>query len=542
MTAAALEHAAAGRARFCADLAEFVRFPSVGADPRRRDDVAACARWLAGRVRAAGVADVEVVRTPGHPIVHAVWDGAPGAPTVLVYGHYDVQPAEPLATWRTPPFDPVVVGEDLVGRGACDDKGPLLCHVAAIESRLATAGRLPVNVVCVFEGEEEHGSPHLPAYLRAQRRHLAADVAVMSDTRMRGRGRPVIVDGTRGALSLEITLARSGDEVHAGQFGGAVANPLDALCRMVAALHDAHGRIAVPGFYRRVRLASPAERARMAREAPSRAEILRDAGTTDAAGEAGWTAYERTTVRPALTVTGLAGGYTGPGAKSAVPARAQARLNLRLVPEQDPAEVEHLVRSRLRALAPAGIELTVRAGNGSRATTIDRRHPGLRAGAEALRESFGHAAVFLRSGGTIPIVADIHELFGAPTVLMGFALPDDGMHAPNEKVNLPTLHRGIAACIRFQELVAARSSSPSSIPTTPSPTGTWRASSPRIRGGGWGSRSSTPNATGDASRRSSPRASSATAFAASRCIATTAASRARSARSPGATGCPSSTT
>jgi acetylornithine deacetylase/succinyl-diaminopimelate desuccinylase-like protein len=455
MSEAALAHIAAGRARFAADLAAFVRFASVGADPRRRADVAACGDWLAARLRRAGLRDAKLARTPGHPIVHASWRGAPGAPTVLVYGHYDVQPAEPLEAWRTPPFQPALEGDDLVGRGACDDKGPVLCHVAALESQLATSGRLPANVVCVFEGEEEHGSPHLPAFLRAHRGQLAPDVAVMSDTRMRAPGRPAIVEGTRGAVSFEVELSRSGHELHAGQFGGAVANPLEALCAVVAQLHDARGRIAVPGLYDRVRLMTPRERARLAREAPSEHELLRAGGTDDPAGEAGFSAYERTTLRPALTVTGLSGGYTGPGAQSAVPARAQARLNLRLVPDQDPQEASRLVRARLRTLTPAGLDLAVRAGPGSRATTIDRRDPAVGAAARALREAFGHEPVFMRSGGSIPIVDLMQRLFGVPVVLMGFALPGDGMHAPNERVNLPTLHRGTAACARFLELVAA---------------------------------------------------------------------------------------
>jgi len=455
MSAAAVARPRATAAdRLVEDLARFVRFPSIGADPRRSADVAACAGWLAKRLQRAGMPAVEVVPTPGHPIVHAAWRGAPGAPTVLVYGHYDVQPAEPLSAWHTPPFTPVLRGDDLIARGACDDKGPLLCHVLALEHLLATAGRLPVNVVCVFEGEEEHGSPHLPAFLRSHHAHLAADVAVVSDTRMRGPGRPAIVDGTRGALSLEIQLRRAGDDVHAGQFGGAVANPVQALCGVLAGLHDAQGRIAVPGLYDRVRPLSATERARLAREAPSDTEILRDAGTDAEAGEAGFSAYERTTSRPALVVTGLTGGYTGPGTKSVVPALAQARLNLRLVPDQDPAEVRRLICARVRELTPAALALTLRAGPGSRATTIDRRDPAVRAAAVALRDAFGRAPVFVRSGGTIPIVDDIQRLLGAPTVLMGFALPDDGMHAPNEKVNLPTLHRGTAACVRFLELLA----------------------------------------------------------------------------------------
>lgn len=455
MSAAVLAHVAAGRGRFAADLAAFMRFASVGADPCRRDDVAACAGWLVDRLRRAGLRDAGLTRTAGHPIVHASWRGAPGAPTVLVYGHYDVQPVEPLEDWRTPPFEPVLEGEDLVGRGACDDKGPVLCHVAAIESHLATTGRLPANVVCVLDGEEEHGSPHLPAFLRAHRRRIAPDVAVVSDTRMRGPGWPAIIEGTRGAISFEVELSRGGAELHAGQFGGAVANPLEALCAMLAQLHDGCGRIAVAGLYDQVRPITARERARLAREAPSDAELRRAAGTDDPGGERGFSAYERTTLRPALTVTGVSGGYTGRGTQSSVPARALARLDLRLVPDQDPPEARRLVCARIRALAPAGLALAIHAGPGSRATTIDRRHPAIVAAARALTEAFEREPAFLRSGGSIPIVDVVQRLFGVPVVLMGFALPGDGMHSPNERVNLPTLHSATRACARFLELVAA---------------------------------------------------------------------------------------
>jgi acetylornithine deacetylase/succinyl-diaminopimelate desuccinylase-like protein len=439
---------------FVADLAAFVGYASVGADPRRSADVAACARWLADRLRRAGLQDVAALPTGGHPAVLGSWLHAPGAPTVLVYGHYDVQPAEPLAAWRTLPFSAVRIGDELFGRGACDDKGPLLCHVAALERRLAVDGTLPVNVVCLFEGEEESGSVHLGVALDAVGERAAPDVAVVSDTRMRDARRPAIVVGTRGALSLRAELRRRGDDAHAGQFGGALADPAAALAGMVAALHDERGRIAVPGLYDRVRRLSAGERARLARDGPSDAELLRDAGTSAGAGEAGFSAYERTTVRPALTVTGLAGGYTGPGAKSAVPTRAQARLDLRLVPDQRPDEASRQVAARLHALAPAGLVLHVELGEASPPTSIDPRHPALRAAAEACRRGFGLEPALLRSGGTVPIVSALRERFGIATVLLGFARPQDGMHAPNERAHLPTLERGIATCVHLHGLLA----------------------------------------------------------------------------------------
>jgi acetylornithine deacetylase/succinyl-diaminopimelate desuccinylase-like protein len=454
MSAEAVRYAASAGRAFADDLAAFVRFPSVGADSGRRAAVTACASWLADRLRRAGLAHVRVVETAGNPIVCAVWQQASDAPTVVVYGHYDVQPAEPLSAWRTPPFTPVRRGDDLIARGACDDKGPLLCHVLAIESELQTHARLPVNVVCIFEGEEEHGSPHLRPFLRACQRWLRPDVAVMSDTRMRGWNWPALVVGTRGALSLRVVLRRSGGDVHSGQFGGAVPDAAQALCRVICGLHDTHLRIAVPGLYDRVRRRSPDVRARWSRCAPSDAEIIRDAGTRTGAGEAGFSAYERTTLRPALTVTGLQAGYAGHGSKSAVPAVAEARLNLRLVDDQEPHEIERLIRRRLRALTPNGVALTVTSDAGSRPVRMDPGNPAIRMAAEALRRAFGRAPVLLRSGGTIPVVDDLQRVFGVPAVLMGFALPDDRMHGPNEKVSLSTLERGTVACIELLDLAS----------------------------------------------------------------------------------------
>jgi acetylornithine deacetylase/succinyl-diaminopimelate desuccinylase-like protein len=455
---APIAHTRRHRARFLTELEHFLRFPSVSSQPRHADDVARCAAWLAGHLRAIGLPQATVVPTARHPLVLARRP-APDRPRLLLYGHYDVQPADPLAEWRSPPFVPTRRGENLYGRGASDDKGQLFAHVKAIEGYLRTAGSLPVDLTCLFDGEEEIGSPSLKPFLAAHRRELACDAAVISDTRMLGPDRPAITYAMRGGLGMELEVSRPGQDLHSGNFGGAVHNPLQALCAILARLHDRSGRIAIPGFYDRVRCPSAAERAYMRRVGPTDAEIRRDAlmprpaGPTengaDLWGEPGYSLYERTTIRPDLTVNGLSGGYQGPGGKAVIPARGSAKLSFRLVPDQDPAEVEGLVRDHLARIAPPTVGLCARTQMRARPAVVDRTHPAMRAAARAYRRGFGAAPVFLRSGGTIPIVNTLQELLGVPVVLMGFALPDDALHAPNEKLHLPTFYRAIETCAWF---------------------------------------------------------------------------------------------
>jgi acetylornithine deacetylase/succinyl-diaminopimelate desuccinylase-like protein len=445
----ALAYARRHRGRFVRELMDFVRIPSVAAEPGHAGDVRRCAAWLAARLAESGL-DARVMRTRGQPLVVARWTGAPGRPTVLVYGHYDVQPAEDPSSWSHPPFDPVVRGADLLGRGACDDKGQLWAHVKAAESLLRTAGRLPVNLLCLFEGEEESGSGGLLALLRRPPPWLRADVALVSDSPMRGPGRPAVTCALRGALSLDVEVRGPGRELHSGLYGGAVHNPLQALCEIVAALHDGRGRIAIPGLYATVPALSPAERAYLRRTGPRESEVGHDAGDPPALwGEAGFTPYERITLRPSLSVHGIRGGYAGDGAKAVIPATASASLGIRLVPGQEPEAVEALFRRRIRQLAPPSVRVRVRTRFRARPARMDRRHPAMRAAAAALRETFGREAVFLRSGGTIPVVSALGEALRAPVVLMGLALPDDRMHGPDEKMHLPNLFRGIEASIRF---------------------------------------------------------------------------------------------
>ena len=452
----AITYANSQRAATLHGLEELVRFPSVSADPRHARDLRRCADWLARRLRRIGLEAVRVVPTPRHPLVYGEWCRRPGRPTVLVYGHYDVQPADPVGAWRSPPFEPTRRGDDLYGRGASDDKGQLTAHLAAIEAWLAGAGRAPVNVRCLFDGEEEIGSPSLPSFLARHRRDLLVDVAVLSDTRMLGPGRPAITYALRGLLNLELELQGPSRDLHAGTYGGAVHNPLQALCELIGRLHDADGRVAVPGFYDEVRRPTWRDRRVMAASGPSDGTIRREAGVCRAWGERGFSLYERTTLRPALTVNGIVGGYAGPGVKSVIPARATAKLGVRLVPDQDPRVVERLLREHIARCIPATVRATVHASGHARPTLLNPYHPAMDAAVAACCRGFGTPPAFLRSGGTIPVVRLVQEILGAPTVLLGLALPDDQMHAPNERFHLPNLWRGTETLIWFLHEVATR--------------------------------------------------------------------------------------
>jgi acetylornithine deacetylase/succinyl-diaminopimelate desuccinylase-like protein len=456
-TDSALAYTQSKRARFVSELKEFIRFPTVSAQPQHAKDLTICAGWLADHLKRVGLEHTEVIPTHRHPIVYADWRHAPpGAPTILIYGHYDVQPAEPLAEWRSPPFEPVVRGQDIFGRGASDNKGQMFAHVKAIESFLKTAGPLPVNVMCLFEGEEEIGSPNLASFLAANRSGLLADCAVVSDTQIPSPSRPAITYALRGGLSVELEARGPQRELHSGVFGGAVHNPLQALCEIVAQLHDGWGRITIPGFYDRVRHWDAEERAYMRQVGPSDARMLRDASATNPWGESGYSLYERTTIRPALTASGVVGGYQGPGVKAAIPTCAVAKLNFRLVPDQDPREIDRLFREYVARITPPGVRTGIRTSMRANPALVDRTHPAIVAAARAYHQALGAPTIFLRNGGTIPVVNLIHEILGIPVVLMGFGLPDDRIHGPNETFHLPNFHKGIETSIRFLAEMGAR--------------------------------------------------------------------------------------
>ncbi len=450
-----LSYAKTHAKRFLSDLIELVYFPTISAQSKHSQHLKQCAEWLAKHLCEIGLEHVRVVQTPRHPLVYAEWRHVLDRPTVLIYGHYDVQPVDPLDEWDTPPFEPIVRGNDLYGRGASDDKGQLFTHIKALESYLHTAGELPANVICLFEGEEEIGSRSLIRFIERNRKALKADVAVLSDMRILAPDEPAITYALRGTLSLELEVSGPRQDLHSGTFGGAIHNPLQALCEMIAQLHDANGRVAIPGFYDRVRRLSQAERAYMAQVGPSDQQFLEDAQRDEGWGEVGFTLYERSTLRPALTVNGIVGGYQGPGSKAIVPARAVAKISFRLVLDQDPREIERLFRQHIARITPSTVRSAVRTSFMAKPAVIDRSHPAMRAAQFAYHKAFGAEPVFLASGGTIPVVNTFHESLGVPTVLMGFALPDDRMHAPNEKFHLPNFYRGIATSICFLTQVGA---------------------------------------------------------------------------------------
>jgi acetylornithine deacetylase/succinyl-diaminopimelate desuccinylase-like protein len=445
-----IEYARANQDRFLAELVEFLSIPSVGAQPEHKPDIERAAAWLRDRLLAAGFCQAEVMPTTGHPVVYAEWLAAgPNAPTLLVYGHYDVQPPDPLGEWATPPFKPTVLGDDLFARGASDDKGQLYAHVKAVDAFKETQGTPPVNVKCIFEGEEEIGSPSLEPFIHEHADLLAADVAVISDSHMLDENTPAIAYALRGLVYIEVAVTGPDHDLHSGVYGGAVLNPINALCRMIAKLQDEDGHIAIPGFYDRVRALDTEERAELAKAPFDRQAWLEEAGVKADWGEAEYTIVERTTARPTLDVNGIWGGYTEAGSKTVLPSQAFAKLSMRLVPDQDPAQVKQLIRDYLARIAPPQVSVEVRDLHSGDGAIVRRDSPAMRAAFGAYAEVFGKEPILIREGGSIPVVATFQKVLGIETILMGFGLPDDRLHSPNEKFHLPNFYRGIETVIRF---------------------------------------------------------------------------------------------
>ena len=442
------------RERHLEELFDFLRIPSVSAKSEHRDDTRRTAGWLAERMREAGLQTAEVVPTGGHPIVIGEWRGAPeGAPTILVYGHYDVQPPEPLDEWLSQPFEPEIRDGKIFARGSVDDKGQVYLHLKAVEAHIAANGRLPVNVIFVVEGEEEVGSPHLQDFLVQNQERLRCDAVLISDTTMFAPDLPSVTVGLRGLAYMEIRVQGPATDLHSGSYGGAVVNPANALAKIIARLHDERGRVAVPGFYDDVREISAAEREAIAALPFEEEELRREVGAPALAGEEGWSALERKSARPTLDVNGLLSGYTGEGAKTVLPARAMAKVSMRLVPDQEYRDIEEKFSRYVREIAPAGVTVEVEALHGGQPWYADPAEPIFQAASRALEQAFGRAPVFSREGGSIPIVQAFQQTFAAPVVLLGFGLPGENAHAPNEWMAVDNFTRGAEAiALLYDEL------------------------------------------------------------------------------------------
>jgi succinyl-diaminopimelate desuccinylase len=442
------EHAADFEEQLC----QLLRIPSVSADSRHKADVGQAANWVADQFRGLGLA-TEIVQTPGHPIVYAESLAAPGAPTVLVYGHYDVQPPDPLGEWLSPPFEPTQRDGNIYARGATDDKGQMLTHIKSAEAWIKTAGRLPVNLKFLIEGEEEVGSEHLEAFIDREQRRLACDVAVISDTAQFAPGQPAITYGLKGIAYFELRLTGPRQDLHSGTFGGAVTNPANALVRMLAALVDEHGRVQVPGFYDDVDSLEPDERRQMAELKFSDAQFMQSIGVDGLSGEEGFTTLERRWARPTCDINGLTSGYQGEGAKTVLPARSSAKFSFRLVPKQDPLKLQRNLESMLRGLCPPGIRMELTSYHAAPGVVVSLRSPYMAAAAKAIEQGFGRPPVYIREGGSIPVVSTFHEKLGVDTLLLGWGQNDDNTHSPNEKFCLADFHRGIkASAYLWQEL------------------------------------------------------------------------------------------
>jgi acetylornithine deacetylase/succinyl-diaminopimelate desuccinylase-like protein len=432
------------------DLIQLVSIPSISTLSEHAGDCRRAAEWLVSHLKQVGVTQAELITTNGHPLVYGEWLGAPGKPTVLIYGHYDVQPVDPIELWSTPPFTPTVEGDNLRGRGAVDDKGPTLAALQALAALRAVDGTLPVNIKVLLEGEEEAGGEAIAAYVRANPERLAADCALILDTGMTQKGHPELTYGLRGISYFELVANGAAHDLHSGGYGGIGPNPIQALCWVLGELKGRDGRINIPGLYELMRPVTPEERARFERQSAREDAItMAAAGLTELPGEAGYSAVERATARPTFEVHGIRGGFVGEGGKTVIPATATAKVSLRLVADQTPDAVLELVKKRVAELAVPGVTMEVRNLHGGDGVTIPLDSPVLQIAARALEQEFGNPTEFTRTGGSIPIAALFDGVLKAPVVMMGFGLPDDNVHAPNEKFYLPNYYAAIRSVANF---------------------------------------------------------------------------------------------
>ena len=436
------------------ELIAFASIPSVSTDPAYASHVTEAADWLAERLKRAGLDAVTVHQTPGPPIVTAQWLRAENAPTVLVYGHYDVQPADPLELWESPPFEPVIKGEKIFARGECDDKGQVYMHVKAFETMVKN-GSLTCNVKFMVEGEEEVGSDNLGAFVRENKEKLKADIILISDTALISLEHPSITTGLRGLSYMEVEVTGPNRDLHSGVYGGAVANPINVLCQLIASLHDENGRVTIPGFYDKVANLSQAERDAINKAPFDVKEYKKDLGIEEVKGEEGYSTLERTGIRPTLDVNGIWGGYTGEGAKTVLPSRAHAKISMRLVPDQVSAEITQLFTKHFVSIAPKYVKVKVTAHHGGEPAVTPTDSRAFKAASRAFQEVWGKTPIPTRDGGSIPIVALFKKELGLDTVLMGFGLDSDAIHSPNEHYGVRNFMLGIETIVAFYQQYAS---------------------------------------------------------------------------------------
>lgn len=440
--------------RFLDELLELLRIPSVSADSKFKDDVRRAAGFVRDKLTAAGLDKAQLYETPGHPIVYAEKLIDPARPTVLVYGHYDVQPADPYELWQSPPFEPTIRNERIYARGACDDKGQFYMHIKALEAMLATDG-LPCNVKVMIEGEEEVGSNHLGLFVAEHRDMLSADVILISDTSIIANETPSLETGLRGLSYVEVEVTGANRDLHSGVYGGGVANPINVLARMIASLHDADGRITIPGFYDDVADLSDAERVELAKAPFDLDHYKRDLGIADVMGERGYSTNERTSIRPTLDANGIWGGYIGEGAKTVLPSKASAKISMRLVPNQTPDAITELFTNHFKSIAPAGVTVKVTPHHGGLPYVTPVDSVEFEAASKAFEDAWGKKPIPTRGGGSIPIVALFEQELGIKSILMGFGLDSDALHSPNESYGLFNFYKGIETIPYFYKNYAA---------------------------------------------------------------------------------------
>ena len=438
--------------RLLDELKTFLRIPSVSTLPEHVPDVLRAAQFVADSMKTAGLENIEIISTAKHPLVYADWLHAPGKPTVLCYGHYDVQPPDPLDEWISPPFEPTVRDGNIYARGSADDKGQMYMHIKAVEALLSTTGTLPVNLKFLIEGEEEVGGESVAKFVAENPARLKADVALVSDTELFAEGLPTLCIGLRGLIYTEIEARGPSRDLHSGMYGGAAPNAVFGLIELLSKMKDADGKIQIPGMYDDVAAPTPAEKRSWEHLPFDEKDFLKnEVGSTRLTGEPGYSVFERTWARPTLEVHGIAGGFTGAGAKTVIPARATAKVSMRMVPNQDPEKIIAAFKKFVADNTPAGIQTEVRVLSWGPAIMVNPDHPAIHVAAQAFRDILGKETVFIRSGGSIPIVGDFAKHLGIPTILIGFGLPDDGLHSPNEKYKVANYYAGIMTIAHFFE-------------------------------------------------------------------------------------------